>query len=704
MERRAPADGAEEVTVVEETAAEPARAGGEASPPGSRQAAAGPPHRPLVREMAAVHDNNNEPSKPVVPRRPEVAALPLPAGPPPRKPPRTFEHDAYVVAREARATTVAIRRGGSGPRPALARKPSDLDTRRRGCDETLYGTLSREHVYERLPDAKRPVSVTSSAGSPPGLRRNGAFKRLERPSLRCWDASSRAPPPPAPRSRHQVVQAVVQAMGLGWLCPAVDGSSADYPRPSPQVVQAMGGARPRPGVGPADRLFDALLVVALSAEADGSLEPCIISRYPPDVAPEADVAPFCFPDADRWQRAPDEWGRSAADGGAAYTLVVTDERGGRSYGYCRRLTADTGGEPVTLPIAYCLLSRHDAGAFYSQLLSAILEHHGTSEQHRLSVLEELYNQPFPAPGGSVSVLPVPAACPAGEAMEPASAGPVTLEPSLVRRPLDPRLDDGGLYQLVRRLGVDLFIKLFSSALLERKLVLCSSHLGVLSSSVAAVQAALCPFVWQHCLVPVVPSQLAELLAVPSPLIMGALPEARPLDHLAGQEDVICVDLDTASLVQCVGDESTILPRRLGRALVEALRLAAWLPGPEPDSASAAVLLAETLLRLFVEVCGHYRAHFVTQQDGQRLLQRDAFVEAAPTDDVREFLEWFTETAMFNAFIESCERHVETPAVSLFNRRVLEQHDELETSAHGLRKGTRQLSKALSGRLKRHLHT
>ena len=89
------------------------------------------------------------------------------------------------------------------------------------------------------------------------------------------------------------------------------------------------------------------------------------------VSLEADVAPFCFPDAARWQRAPDVWGRSAADGGAAYSLVVTDARGGRSYGFCRRLTAHSGGEAaVTLPIAYCLLTRHDAPAFYSKVRAA----------------------------------------------------------------------------------------------------------------------------------------------------------------------------------------------------------------------------------------------------------------------------------------------------------------------------------------------
>ena len=46
----------------------------------------------------------------------------------------------------------------------------------------------------------------------------------------------------------------------------------------------MGGSRPRLSVSPPERLFDALLVVALSADAEGSLEPCVVSRYPPDVS------------------------------------------------------------------------------------------------------------------------------------------------------------------------------------------------------------------------------------------------------------------------------------------------------------------------------------------------------------------------------------------------------------------------------------
>ena len=212
-------------------------------------------------------DNNNEPMKPSRLNRQvksaaqlqtvdEFSSLPLPPGPPPRKPPRTFAHDVYVQARQGTApapapatTTVTIRRSSSGPRPAIARKPSELGRRRSGrletfqplptagtgagagssadppsarspaehvyaepsvtvsrrdlppppspppppppgrnrrqrdggpvepyavssplrrtaSDETLYGTLSREHVYERLPNAKtRPVSISSSAVS-----------------------------------------------------------------------------------------------------------------------------------------------------------------------------------------------------------------------------------------------------------------------------------------------------------------------------------------------------------------------------------------------------------------------------------------------------------------------------------------------------------------------------------------------------------
>ena len=81
-----------------------------------------------------------------------------------------------------------------------------------------------------------------------------------------------------------------------------------------------------------------------------------------------------------------------------------------------------------------------------------------------------------------------------------------------------------------------------------------------------------------------------------------------------------MDLDAPSLVQSVGDEATILPRRLSRTLSEALKLAACLPGGDPAPGVASVMLAETLLRLFVEVCGHYRAHLTTQQDGRPVLQ------------------------------------------------------------------------------------
>jgi hypothetical protein len=82
--------------------------------------------------------------------------------------------------------------------------------------------------------------------------------------------------------------------------------------------------------------------------------------------------------------------------------------------------------------------------------------------------------------------------------------------------------------------------------------------------------------------------------------------------------VIMVDLDEKRVLQCVGDEMSILPLRLRRCLKLALQLVTNTT--QPWDASRNVLVSEAFVRMFVEVCGHYRNHVVTQQDSTKIFE------------------------------------------------------------------------------------
>ena len=95
-----------------------------------------------------------------------------------------------------------------------------------------------------------------------------------------------------------------------------------------------------------------------------------------------------------------------------------------------------------------------------------------------------------------------------------------------------------------------------------------------------------------------------------------------------------VDLDEKRILQCVGDEMSILPPRLRRCLKIALQLVTNTT--QPWDASRNVLVSEAFVRMFVEVCGHYRNHMVTQQDSTRIFEVH---ESSALDFTKNF--WMT---------------------------------------------------------------
>jgi hypothetical protein len=67
---------------------------------------------------------------------------------------------------------------------------------------------------------------------------------------------------------------------------------------------------------------------------------------------------FCFPDSTHWPP-------PLQTAGEPYTIVLTDSKGDRMYGYCRRVVPE--GAQTCIPITYCLLSRHRAAEFYNKV-------------------------------------------------------------------------------------------------------------------------------------------------------------------------------------------------------------------------------------------------------------------------------------------------------------------------------------------------
>lgn len=87
---------------------------------------------------------------------------------------------------------------------------------------------------------------------------------------------------------------------------------------------------------------------------------------------------------------------------------------------------------------------------------------------------------------------------------------------------DMRYEEKDLQKLCRTMNSTLLKKVFASLLLERKVILVSCVLSLLSSCIEALQSILYPFSWPHTLIPVLPHTLYEIVEAPTPLICGCL--------------------------------------------------------------------------------------------------------------------------------------------------------------------------------------
>jgi len=143
----------------------------------------------------------------------------------------------------------------------------------------------------------------------------------------------------------------------------------------------------------------------------------------------------------------------------------------------------------------------------------------------------------------------------------------------------------------------------------------------------------------------------------------------------------------------------VLPPRLSRGLREALLCA--VPDKHASLSPAHNLVAsEALIALFVQLVGHYRDHIITSSaTGQREFQRESFIKSVSSGTMQSFLDWFTETTMFTAFIESrLDRSVEP--YGLFEQRCVEHLAQQQAvSSKGYRANINKTVKSFGDRFK-----
>lgn len=447
-------------------------------------------------------------------------------------------------------------------------------------------------------------------------------------------------------------------------------------------------------------LFDICLLVGLNYMTG---ETYIKNVFPNQVKVPPHIGNLIFPE----RLSVEEEGKPVYDLDGSrtqcYSLVLTNEKGERNFGYCRRVLPE--GANYCLPLCYCIIGRYRAPGFYYKVLQEIESQHGSSESDLNMLLQQLIEHEFPSPGEELHIKynthtsnirkcfrnsvnlgdilkskTLQTKSPSSEKLLSSNTIPEfydiennnknvfmnvdTPSSKVLKRPLEPRMDEYNLSVLLDCLGPGLIVKVFGSLLLERKVVFISDSLSQLSSCMEALQSILYPFVWQQPLISTIPAELRkDILEAPLPILAGML--RRPHENTNFVENIqflegMLIDLSNSStkLICCQGDESTILPSVFYKTLKTTLQMESSKTQKDQDEGTRNVMISEAFLRFFVDILSDFWNYFSVGEVKERDMGKDdivfnraLFTKDAPSKQTG-FLEWFTETAMFNHFVEN----------------------------------------------------
>lgn len=635
------------------------------------------------------------------------------SGCPPVKPPRTFAHDIYAESKQQQQQQ--LRANPLYGKCARGSVPSRDDAYDEVCATpadraVLRRSRSEEHIYAEpgaaltsdrsappeLHYMSSPISgaVQDGGALSPGTQRGArAFTSLVRDAInQSFTLRKSSKPGPGDAggdtqadsssevSVKDIEKRLVYVRSIKRAA-YVEGPSCDSCGPPPQqglleFVLVVGYRRVDPAMAPQPDVLHRFFPATPPHRQEEEEECC--PGYDPVV-----ISHLCMP-----QPFDSEDAASPERRLFFFTLVQSGEK---TFFHCLQMPKSGGGGAlagsVQTPVVLCLATKASAPAFYRKLL-------GQMERPLLSLdrrgweqlLSALAKQGLPSPGCRLvcQCLPPTTTTTLGGRQRGADVA------IAFTRPLDDHFDWARLTPLLGVLEAPVLLRIVSSLILERRLILVSADCDLVRGWVESVESLTYPFRWPHVRVPLVPKSLLAQCSSPEPYLLGvhASLAHTALELLGGGGPVLVVDMDHGVLLREDEDNRDVVPDKLQRSLCTALSLAKNMT--DPTGRVRDVMITEAFLRLFVELVGHCDQHLCPSSLG---FQREAFVRAPASRGAQMFLQWFVETQAFELFLQERTQRLRQLARTphhhllpkgLFERRAAEYLLDLEQSGRGLR--------------------
>ncbi|KAH9140966.1 hypothetical protein AeRB84_014825 [Aphanomyces euteiches] len=264
----------------------------------------------------------------------------------------------------------------------------------------------------------------------------------------------------------------------------------------------------------------------------------IIHRVPSvdrDYFPLPDgVRYFCLPEKlDLRLRAPYERMPSF------HSFTLTGGDGSRAFGFALTTYEPSEDGDVSVPLVYCFISHFPFFSLFKHILGWIYYAQGLHPTSMDTAPTNLRRCILPSPRHSSnnqqeesSSSPWPQAIADFVLSSPAPHGGSILDirlgegsssfayqHALLKSSLPP-VDDMCFQLLFQHLSVKNILTVLNCLLLEQRILVHSSHHGLLTPICEALCALLFPFVWEHVYIPMLPMKLIDYLQAPVPFFMG----------------------------------------------------------------------------------------------------------------------------------------------------------------------------------------
>ncbi|TMS37270.1 hypothetical protein L596_004240 [Steinernema carpocapsae] len=324
-----------------------------------------------------------------------------------------------------------------------------------------------------------------------------------------------------------------------------------------------------------------------------------------------------------------------------YTIVLTSEKGVRTYAYCSRYTKRSRGEYI-YPEVFVIVSAFPAPSFYYNLSRSLVEvaFKGVDNNKLFS---------------SVHILKYPFK--------------EQLTTNNHNHLMGIRLDDKYKPSLtimspfLQKIGVNASLFLFLAVLAERRIIVTGSSVADISQAVQVIIKMIQPLQWPHSLVPIIPDSQVELCHNPTPFIYGLL--RHNLNqikdalinndlHSIDQVDPVLFDVDQGVILPApLWSRASVLtvstsmgyPDALAKNLYEKFQKLLSKKGNAQEIDSK---IGEKITKWFAKQFGHVCSFGRTALSSRT---RRLMISSHRKKTSRAFLEWFLESGIYQYFVQ-----------------------------------------------------